>query len=215
MDQGNNLLTALIEKASSLLSDAGLYSVLDYAWQGEDEPSGEYIGLAMWTTDAPFKPSWHLWDRTAPPKKPSLHDEAFYKAGEDFIGTMEMAREAIGLALYSFKNRKSDNLIDDDEDFWEQYGAAAVWLNAASDRIRDYFLMARHGVTANVYKKGDRGKNSYTHPFLSFDPNETPNAKVAAEQLAKDAKKLDRRRSSRKASKSMSKPSATSPSCMR
>jgi hypothetical protein len=49
-----NLLTALKEAASELLHKEGLYSVLDYGWEGEDTPSGEYIGLAMWTTAEPI-----------------------------------------------------------------------------------------------------------------------------------------------------------------
>ena len=197
MNSETNLLTELNEKASHLLADAGIYSVLDYAWEGEDEPSGVYIGLAMWCLDAPFKPSWQLWDRSAPPKKPSLQDETFYKAGEDFIGTMEIARKAMGLVLYSFQFRKSDNIMEDNENFWEQHGVAAVWLNAASDRIRDYFVMARHGMTSKEYKKGGTGRKNYTHPFLFPDSNESPNAKTAAERIAQDAKELDRRRTLR------------------
>ena len=94
-----NLITALHEQTAILLNNEGIYSVLGYAWEGEDEPSSEYIGLAMWSLDAPFKPSWALWERTTSPKNPTQQDETFYKSGEDFIGTMEMAKHAIGLAL--------------------------------------------------------------------------------------------------------------------
>lgn len=49
-----NLLLHLQEQASDLLNAAGIYSVTSYAWEGEDTPSNDYLGLAIWSTDAPL-----------------------------------------------------------------------------------------------------------------------------------------------------------------
>ncbi len=70
----------------------------------------------------------------------------YYKAAEDFLGTMELARNAIGLLLYGFEHRKPDNILDDIEPFWEHSAGAALWLNIAADRIREYYVTARFGV---------------------------------------------------------------------
>ena len=110
-----HLLIKLRDQAAELLNAAGIYSLLDYAWEGENTPSDDYAGLAMWSTNAPFEPDWFGWNRTKRPAMPTKQQEAYYKAAEDFIGTMELARNAIGLVLYSFEHRKSDNILDDIE----------------------------------------------------------------------------------------------------
>jgi hypothetical protein len=191
-----NLFIALQEQAAKLLNAAGIYSVLDYAWEGEDTPADDYVGLAMWTTDAPFAPDWFGWNRTKPPAMPTKQEEAYYKAAEDFIGTMELARNAIGLVLYSFEHRKPDNILDDIEPFWGHSAGAAVWLNIAADRIREYYITARFGAPPDEYKA--RGaRNGFTKPFGAFDVNETPNAQKAAADLRSDAKELEKRRNAR------------------
>jgi hypothetical protein len=191
-----NLLVALHEQSAQLLNAAGIYSVLDYAWEDENTPANEYLGLAIWSTDAPFEPDWFGWNHTKPPAMPTKQEEAYYKAAEDFIGTMELARNAIGLVLYSFEHRKPDNILDDIEPFWEHSAGAAVWLNIAADRIREYYVTARFGVPPEEYEaQGTR--NGFTKPFRAFEANETPNAQKAAADLRSDAKKLEKRRNAR------------------
>ena len=190
----NNLLATLHMQATEMLNNIGVYSVLDYAWEGEDTPSDEYLGLAIWSSDAPFKPRWNIWDQTSLPPMPTERDEIFYKAGEDFIGTMELAKNAIGLVLYSFEHRKPDNIMDDAEYFWEYRAAASVWLNIAADRLRDYFVMARFGITAKEYGTLDDKNGKYARPFRMHQPTDTPRAKTAAVALLKDAEKLRKHR---------------------
>ncbi|SNT13626.1 hypothetical protein SAMN05421770_104328 [Granulicella rosea] len=126
-----NLLSSVHDATADLLNRVGIHSVLDFAWQDEETPSDDYVGLAMWCTDAPFKPRSNVWDRTTAPIMPSERDEIFYKAGEDFIGTMELAKHAIGMVLYSFEHRKPDNILDDTLSFWEYRASATIWLNIA------------------------------------------------------------------------------------
>jgi hypothetical protein len=191
-----NQLVKLREQTAELLNAAGIYSVLDYAWEGENTPADDYVGLAMWSTDAPFEPDWFGWNRTKPPTMPAKQQEAYYKAAEDFLGTMELARNAIGLVLYSFEHRKPDSILDDIEPFWEHSAGAALWLNIAADRIREYYVTARFGVPPEEYEaQGTR--NNFRKPFDAFEPNETPNAQKAAADLRSDAKELEKRRKAR------------------
>jgi hypothetical protein len=194
--ESENLIVRLYEEAAELLNRAGIHSVLDYAWVGEDTPSDEYIGLAMWSTDAPFEPDYFLWNRTSPPSAPTKQEETYYKAAEDFLGTMDLARNAIGMVLYSFEYRKPDNILDDVEPFWEHAGGAAVWLNIAADRVREYYVMARFDMTPEEYEATGK-RNGFMKPFKVPEPNETPNAKQAADELRSDAKRLEQRRNAR------------------
>jgi|SRR5579871_4516289 len=193
--ESENLLVKLSEEAAELLNAAGIHSVLGYAWAGEDTPSDDYIGLAMWSTDAPFEPDWFFWNRTSPPHTPTKQEETYYKAAEDFLGTMDLARNAIGMVLYSFKHRKPDNILDV-EPFWEHAGGAAIWLNIAADRVREYYVMARFGMTPEEYEATGR-RNGFMKPFKVPEPNETPNTKQAADGLRSDAKRLEQRRNAR------------------
>ena len=90
-----NILVALRESANDLLRADGIYPILDYGWDDAETPSAEFTGIAMWTTDAPFELDFNFWDRSSPPPNPTERDEIFHKAGEDFIGTMEIARNSL------------------------------------------------------------------------------------------------------------------------
>jgi|ERR1035437_10159977 hypothetical protein len=151
-----NPMVALRNTANELLNADGIYPILDYGWDNQTH-SPEYIGLAMWTTDAPFELDFNFWHRTVPPPRPTEQDEIFHTAGEDFIGTMELARNSIGLTRYSWEQRKPDDVLDDEETFWEYRASAAIWLNICSDRVRDYFVMARFGVPTGTTKSWIRG----------------------------------------------------------
>jgi hypothetical protein len=61
-----DLMMAVRNIANELLNADGIYPILDYGWDDADTPSPEYTGLAMWTTDAPFKVDLNFWHRTAP-----------------------------------------------------------------------------------------------------------------------------------------------------
>lgn len=192
-----NLLTALRKIVNDLLNAEGIYPVLDYGWEDVDTPSSEFAGLAMWITDAPFEPDFNCWDRVAPPPEPSTRDQIFYKAGEDFVGTMDLARASIGLNRYSWELRKPEDLLDDEETFWEHRAAAALWLNIASDRIRDYFIMARFGIPTQEYKKLSKENRNYLRPFEAHHEGEGVSARKTAVELLPIAKELQRFRKTR------------------
>jgi hypothetical protein len=186
----NDLLEKLRTTANEFLNADGIFPVLDYAWEGEDTPSSEYTGLAMWTTDAPFELDHNFWHRTVPPPEPTQQDEIFHKAAEDFIGTMELARNSIGLTRYSWEHRKPDYVLDDEEMFWEHRATAVLWLNIASDRIRDYFVMARFGITAKAYKKLHEDNGIYARPFRTHQASEGEFARKVAVEVMPLAEQL-------------------------
>jgi hypothetical protein len=154
--KSNDLLDRLQEQIHKSLNAEGIYSVLDYAWEGENTSADDYVGLAMWCTDAPFEPDWFAWNRTKPPSMPTKQDETF----------------------------------------WEYSAGAALWLNIAADRIREYYVMARFGQTPDEYEAQDR-RNSFMKPFCVYEADEAPKAKQAAFDLRSDAKKLEQRRNVR------------------
>jgi hypothetical protein len=192
-----NLLLALRNTANELLNADGIYPILDYAWDDADTPSSEYTGLAMWTTDAPFELDFDFWDRTVPPPEPTERDEIFHRAGEDFIGTMELARNSLGLTRYSWEHRKPSHVLDDEETFWEYRAATMLWLNIASDRIRDYFLMARFGVPTRQYKKLHEKNGIYARPFRMHQADEGRLARKVALELLPFVERLARFRQTR------------------
>ena len=193
----NDLLEKLRTTAGEFLNADGIYPVLDYAWEGEDTPSSEYTGLAMWTTDAPFELDHNFWHRTVPPPEPTEQDEIFHKAAEDFIGTMELARNSIGLTRYSWEHRKPDEALDDEETFWEYRATAVLWLNIASDRIRDYFVMARFGITGKEYKTLHEKNGIYARPFRMHQAGEGKLARGIALELMPFAERLGKFRRTR------------------
>ena len=136
-----------------------------------------------------------FWNRDSPPPVPTDRDEVFYKAGEDFIGTMELARNALGIVLYCYANRKEpetrQHILGDEEQFWEFRAVTALWLNISSDRIRDYFIiMGRFQGSTKKFK-------NYAQPFRLHEANEGPSAKDVAERLIPLAERLGQLRQTR------------------
>jgi hypothetical protein len=192
-----NLLVALRNSANELLQAHGIYPVLDYGWDDAETPSAEYTGIAMWTTDAPFELDFNFWDRSSPPPNPTERDEIFHKAGEDFIGTMEIARNSLGLTRYSWEHRNPAHILDDEETFWEFRATTVLWLNVASDRIRDYFVMARFGMPTKQYKALHERNGIYARPFRMHQATEGKLVQKAAVELLPIAERLGKFRRTR------------------
>ena len=188
--ESSNLLIELRATANELLNGEGIYPILNYGWEDHDTYSGEYVGLAMWTTTGPFEPDLGVWERTTPPLNPTKRDEILYTAGEDFVGTMELARNSFGLTLYSWHHRKPSEVLDDEELFWEYHAATILWLNIASDRIRDYFVMARFGMPPKKYKRVYPNNGGYADPFQMHQASEGELASKAAVELQPLAEQL-------------------------
>ena len=142
----------------------------------------EYVGYAMWALTPPFEHDWEGLQRTGTVTyKPTKRDEVLLRNGEDFIGSMEFARRSLGTALCYAAVAKPKSHISDNREFWHEYATTLQWLNIASDRLRDYFLMATFGQEEEDYSKSYREKNNtwrvqYTAPFeeaLADAPKDT------------------------------------------
>lgn len=151
-----------IEVREVLLSHR-LYSLSGYAWQDENTPSEEFIGLAKWELESPGESIDVHGD--AIPVEERARLIALETAGEDFRGLMEMSRMSIGFAMfYSGLAKKSPFELHDP--FWMHHLNAMTMLSMASDRLRDVFLTGCFKQTAKEYKKGrpDEAKH-YAFPF--------------------------------------------------
>src|ERR1035441_8690499 len=175
--------------AQTLLREQSIYPILDYGWADDNLPSSRYTGLAMWLIDRPFELDFHFWGRDAP-VEPTAREKALLLLGEDFVGTMDLARNALGLCLYCHANRKPDEILEDDEYFWEQRTTATVWLSTASDRIRDYFVIARFQITVSELINQDRAFKRFSHAFEIRDPRSGPYANDVLEKLKPLAERL-------------------------
>ena len=181
-----NLLQSLQHEIDQILAQEQIYEALDYAWEDENTFSDAYVGLAMWLQDAPFELDHNYWHRKTPPPNPTARDEFFHKSGEDFVGTMNLSRRALGVALYSQANHEPKNLVDDEDHFWEYHAITAQWLNIASDRIRDYFVMARFQISNDEFKE----RHKQNSMFAGSRKNEGPNATAVLKKLGPVAKRL-------------------------
>lgn len=194
--ENKNPVAELLNEARDLIAKDGIYPVLDYGWDGPETPSDEFVGIAMWTTDPPFEPELFAWNRPTPPPLPSARDEVIYKTAEDFFGTMDLALNALALTRYSLEHRRPAPILDDEELFWEHHASTAIWLNIASDRLREYIIMARFGKPSKEFRSDEKQQKSraYALPFKMAGTGEGPYAAKAAKQLAEIAQKLGTQR---------------------
>jgi len=156
------LLAALRDQASELLCSNEIYEIFSYGWSDQDTFDTDHIGHAMWQTSPPFEPDWTaLLNGTPINHKPTKRDEILLLSGEDFAGTMIFARHSLGMALLCATAADTKTLMIDrnQEWFWHQYATTLQWLNIASDRIRDFFLMASFGQTKKQYVDAYKNKN--------------------------------------------------------
>jgi len=128
----------------------------------------------MWQTDPPFEHD-HLWSigrggRTgrSPPAQPSETQQLLAVAGADFDGLMDAARMSMGLFLLQADVMREFQLHDDK--FLDlHHMSAVIYLATASERIREFFIVAAFRVPQDTYQKGtyeDLKRSWYTTPFL-------------------------------------------------
>jgi hypothetical protein len=180
INQLKTLLSNLEQETGQLLSKNKIYDILDYGWLNQDTPDPEHIGHAIWQTDPPFEHEWEsFFNQRRVTYTPTKRDEVFLRNGEDFAGCMIFARRSLGMALCYMATSDLENLLGNDTEFWHECSSALVWLNVASDRLREYLLMAAFGQTKEQYAR-KFPKVPYVEPFkqalskaLSDDLRET------------------------------------------
>ncbi len=191
------LLSKIHDEAEELLAANGVYDVHGYAWLDQDRPDPEYIGHAMWELTPPFEHEW-LDPREGGrvTYEPTKRDEVLVRNGEDFVGTMEFARRSLGMALCYAAVARPKSHISDNREFWHEYATTLQWLNIASDRLREYFLVARFGQTEDEYRKKNK-KNSYAAPFTEPIGDAQDNVKKLLSELSSIAAEIQTHRDDR------------------
>ena len=195
------LLKVLHDEAEELLITNEVWS--SYGWQDEDTPDAEYAGIAMWELNPPFEHDWgFLLEGRAPKDPPTKRQEILMGSGEDLLAAMTFARRSLGMALcFSFVS--DPDAIGGNEEFWQEYATTLMWLNIASDRLRDFFLMARFSQTTEQYHEQYHTEHNtyrvpYSEPFkVQVDNSSASNQKKLLDELSQLADQLQQHRKDR------------------
>jgi hypothetical protein len=103
---------------------------------------------------------------------------------------MDLARNALAFARYCYEHRKPAAPLDEEDLFWEYHAASVLWLNISSDRLRDYFVMARFGITMQEFKKLHEKNGIFARAFRLPGNDEGTQAKAAGKELVKRAERI-------------------------
>jgi hypothetical protein len=164
----------LQQEIEALLVRHQLYDIGHYGWLDGDTPDPEFLGHAMWKVESPVLNDMLNvgFPDISVTHRPTEEEEALVVSGSDFEGQVRLARMSVGLALW--QQALAQELVFDDNDyFWLHYASGMVMLNAASDRIREFFIMAFFRQKINVYENKDakeewkrKPKSWYVTPFI-------------------------------------------------
>jgi hypothetical protein len=202
LERLKSLLGVLHDETEQLLVEHKVWDVSSYGWEDADTPSGEYFGIAIWEMNPPFKHDWGtLLEGHTPRHHPTERDEILLRNGEDLIATMIFARRSIGMAL-CFAAVSDPNITAGNDEFWREYATTLMWLNIASDRLRDFFLMARFEQNKKQYEKRYREENNtstvpYSAPFKAATEGAASHQSKCLDELAQLAENLQKHRRER------------------
>ena len=185
-----NDLENLEAAANAALIAAGVYDIGNYGWLNENDADPEFIGHAMWQIDQPLARALDdPFDERPVRAPPSPRDKQILVAGEDFCGTMRLARLSIGLAVL-WRTHRAGNLLNDQPYFDLHQTDAILKLAIASDRLRDVLIVACTGNTVDNYQRSEKRNRRYVTPFdqivqlLASKGIANPNAADAIAALA-------------------------------
>lgn len=166
----SKLFEYLDSEVSEALMRNGIASLYNYAWQDEETPSDEYIGLAKWSIDG-----IHTLEYGASLDAQYSRDEyeRLQLICADLESLMEIARLAIGHTLWTGELAKSD-VFDHNHYFWLNHINSLTLLGMVSDRVRDLFLAIFFRLGFDQYKTlnkkkpiGDLDSGHYQYPFAN------------------------------------------------
>jgi len=160
------LVEYLDQEVGNLLLSSDVYDIGNYGWQSEDTEDPNYIGHAIWQTNPPVEAEWEYLFGDGPVRhRPTEKEKLLTVAGNDFEGLMRASRLSIGLCLLheTIAARKP---LDDNHYFWLHHTDSILLLNMASDRIREYFLVAFFDETSDGYKRKGKNNGRFVTPFI-------------------------------------------------
>jgi hypothetical protein len=197
-------LATLRYKSEELLIANGIHDINSYGWIDHDTPDPDFFGHAIYQMEPPFRSDWEALLNLAKAKYfPTTRDETLVRAGQDFVGTMVFARRSFGMALCYTEDAKTDlSLSEEVGSYWQEYATTLNWLNVASDRLREYFVMAQFGLSVRDYNKAYRLKTGdkqppYSAPFQEAGKNKSGPSKANLGKLAPLAGQLQKHRTDR------------------
>ena len=134
------LLRDLDGEIERVLVEEGVFSVEAYGWLDHDIPDPDYSGHNVWQTNPPFEPDFSaMMNGEVVTYAPATRDEVLTRNGEDFVAVMIAARRSMGMALMRARSVQS---VANSDEFWQEYSTCTMLLAIASDRIRDFLVMA-------------------------------------------------------------------------
>jgi hypothetical protein len=156
-DALESLMKELDAEIELTLRNAGVYSVAAYGWMDHETPDPEYMGHNLWQIDPPFEPDFSaMMNGEVVKYEPTTRDEVLTRNGEDFVAVMIAARRSMGMALL---RARSIQAAVNSEEFWQEYSTCTMLLSIASDRLRDFLVMAVDGVDyEDLRTEKDRGR---------------------------------------------------------
>jgi hypothetical protein len=139
-------LVTLLEEIDGEIEQAlraeRVYSIGAYGWISHDEADPDYLGHMLWQTDPPFQADFATLSGGGMVKyEPALRDEVLIRNGEDFEAVMTTARQVMGMAMVRARSAQHP-LVGGPEAFWQDYSVCTMLLSIASDRLRDFLVMA-------------------------------------------------------------------------
>lgn len=197
-----NLLKCLNQEIAEQLRSCEVYDIGHYGWQDENTPDPQFLGHAMWQVDPPLQQDHNsLLGDTPVRHRPSVENEVLAVSGSDFEGLMRLSRVSLGLSLWHQKFAELETFEDNDH-FWLHYLSTMVMLNAASDRLREFFVMSFFRTNTNAYnsKKGTCSGNKfswYQTPFVEAKKSGNSSTEVQLNELARLAEMIYRHRDNR------------------
>ena len=160
------LVEYLDQEAGCLLLSQGIYDIGNYGWKSENTEDPEYIGHAMWQISPPMETEWDYLFCNGPVRhRPTEKEKLLIVSGSDFEGLMRASRLSIGLCLLH-GTIAIQKPLDDNHYFWLHHTDSILQLNMASDRMREYFVVAFFDETSDSYKKKGRKNGWFVTPFI-------------------------------------------------
>jgi len=158
------------------LAKHSIRAMSSYGWLDAYTEDPEMIGHAMWQVSPPADVGAQLADSTEP--EVTSYERQLMVIGADFEGLMELARTSLGIVLWRRNDAAADHTGDNPK-FWAHYTGALLTLSMASDRLRDFFVIAYFRKNFSSYMAE---KQHFMTPFV--EAVATPKSKVGA-QIAK------------------------------
>ncbi|UWU76211.1 hypothetical protein N2603_41095 [Bradyrhizobium huanghuaihaiense] len=150
-------------KIERRLNEAKLWPLSSYGWVDENTADPDFIGHAMWQVEPPVSDERFFWthstrDGVPPPPAPCERQQSLMVSGTDFEGVMAWARLSIGFVLSQVSLVQGKTFSD--ETIFELHRVSAlIYLSTASDRMRDFFIMAVFDKTRDRYDRQGQFRN--------------------------------------------------------